>query len=108
MAWIEPGEARVDDDYLALGRLIAAQCPQGFAQAVLEAQLVGKQADLEIGASMADGTEIEPPLDSAGVHDIHVVLDGIREKMAAADGRRWRSCTVTLVAGGGFAMDVKY
>jgi len=98
----------VEDDYLALGRLIAGNCPAGFSEAILEAELEGNRADLQMGCAMPDGTEVEPDVGQQAVRDLHVLLHGIREKMAEEDGRRWRTCTVTLRKGGHFDLDVTY
>ena len=94
--------------YLALGRLIAGQCPPGFKQAMLDAEIDEERTRLSISSTQADGTEVQMPPSEEAARDILESLRGIREAMAEKDGRLWRSCTVTLKQGGGFAMDVEY
>ena len=90
--------------YLQLGRAIAAQCPPGFKEARLEA--APDEGKLVIACTLEDGGEVKPALGEPARHAILAALGEVREAMAAQDGKPWRSCTVTLVAGGGFAMDV--
>lgn len=90
--------------YLALGRAIAGLCPAGFAEAKLRA--TPDEGAFELVSTMADGTQVQLPVDEAGRAAIRVPLDEIRETMAAGEGGRWRSCTVTLIAGGGFRLEV--
>jgi hypothetical protein len=94
--------------YLALGRLIAGQCPPGFKQAVLAMEIVGDETRLEIVSTQADGTEVQMPPSADAAADILESLRGIRREMEGADGRPWRICTVTLIAGGGFQLEVGY
>jgi hypothetical protein len=98
----------MDETYLRLGRLIAGQCTPGFREARLEAEIDGSAADLRIGCTLADGRAVDEALRGAAIEEIHLCLLAIRDKMAEEDGRSWRSCTVTLIAGGGFRMDVAY
>jgi len=94
--------------YLALGRLIAGQCPPGFKKAVLAMEIVGEETRIEIVSTLADGTEVQMPPSAEGAADILESLRGIRNNMEGADGRPWQRCTVTLIAGGGFQLDVGY
>jgi hypothetical protein len=94
--------------YLGLGRLIAGQCPAGFRKAVLGMEIAEEQSLLRIVSTQQDGTEVQMPPDDRAAHDILESLRGIRKAMAEQDGALWRSCTVTLTAGGGFALDVEY
>jgi hypothetical protein len=98
----------MDIAYLALGRLIAGQCPPGFKKAVLAMEIVGDETRLEIVSTQADGTEVQMPPSADAAADILESLRFIRKNMEGADGRPWRRCTVTLIAGGGFQLDVGY
>jgi len=92
--------------YLQLGRAIAGQCPPGFRQARLEA--APDQGETAIACTLADGSEVAPDLPEDAQDAIWDALQQIRDEMEKAEGRRWRRCTVTLVAGGGFGMEVDY
>ena len=91
--------------YLALGRAIASQCPPGFKEARLDA--APDEDRLDLACTLADGSETAPALDAEARAAIKAALSEVREAMAAQDGARWSACTVTLAAGGGFAMDVR-
>jgi hypothetical protein len=91
--------------YLQLGRAIAGTCPPGFKEARLEA--TPDEDRLEIACTLADGSQAAPALDAEARAAIGAALAEVRAAMAEADGKSWRSCTVTLAAGGGFAMDVR-
>jgi hypothetical protein len=93
--------------YLALGRLIAAECPAGFATATLRMEAHEDQSRLWINTTQPDGTEVQLHPSEAGARDILESLRGIRKAMADAGGALWRSCVVTLKAGGHFAMEVE-
>jgi hypothetical protein len=90
--------------YLQLGRAIAGQCPPGFKEARLEA--TPDEDRLELRCTLADG-QTAPALGAEARAAIGAALAEVRAAMAEADGKSWRSCTVTLAAGGGFAMDVR-
>jgi len=94
--------------YLQLGRAIAGQCPPGFREATLSATLDDVDVALALACTSADGSQVRPDLDAAARAAIQAPLEDIREDMARKEGKAWRRCTVTLVAGGGFAMDVDY
>ena len=94
--------------YLALGRLIAAQCPVGFDTASLHMEIEGKDTRLSITAVQPDGTKVQLQPGPAAAEDILESLRGIRNAMARESGATWRSCVVTLKAGGRFAMEVEY
>ena len=94
--------------YLALGRLIAGQCPPGFKKAVLGMEIHEERSRMWIISTQADGTEVQMPPNDDAARDILESLRGIRKAMAEEDGALWRSCVVTLTQGGGFAMDVEY
>ncbi|MDQ8755654.1 hypothetical protein RCO27_05380 [Sphingosinicella sp. LHD-64] len=96
----------MNDKYLRLGRAIAGQCPVGFEQAKLSGRIEEGKAEVNIAAVMADGTEFEPGLDDAARAEIEAALHDVRDAQAAEDGKTWRTCTVTLIKGGGFTMDV--
>ena len=94
--------------YLALGRLIAGQCPAGFDTATLSMETDGNRTELSIASVLPDGTRVEFQPDAEAARDILESLRGIRNADAREDGTLWRSCVVTLKAGGRFAMDVEY
>ena len=94
----------MNDLYLALGRAIAAQCPKGFIEARLEA--VPDQGSYRIVCKPGEGGEVTLGLNEGGSAEIRPPLAEIRARMAAEDGREWRSCTVTLRKGGHFSIDV--
>jgi hypothetical protein len=90
--------------YLELGRAIAGQCPPAFREARLTA--APDEGRVHLACTLADGGEARPALDEVARHAILGPLDAVREAMLAREGKDWRSCTVTLVAGGGFKMEV--
>jgi len=94
--------------YLALGRLIAAQCPAGFASASLHVEMEGKDTRLWIAAEQPDGTKVQLQPGASPAQDMLEGLRFIRNGMAQEDGAVWRSCVVTLKPGGRFAMEVEY
>ena len=94
--------------YLALGRLIAAQCPAGFESASLHVETEGKDTRLWIAAEQPDGTKVQLQPGSGPAQDMLESLRFIRNAMAREDGAVWRNCVVTLKPGGRFAMDVEY
>jgi hypothetical protein len=94
--------------YLALGRLIAAECPVGFASATLRMENDENGTRLWIGAAQPDGTKVQLQPGPGAAQDILESLRGIRNAGAGEDGALWHSCTVTLRAGGHFAMEVEY
>ena len=89
--------------YLGLGRLIAGQCPRGFANAVLAMTMDGERSLLRIQYGMPDGTAAQATIGDDAARDILESLRAIRNRMAAS----WRSCHVTLRAGGHFAIEVE-
>jgi hypothetical protein len=92
-----------EDPYLQLGRAIAGQCPAGFEEARLEAELGEDGAKLQLACTPEGGGETRPAIDQTAHGRIQALLEHIRDK----DERGWRTCTVTLRKGGGFAMDVR-
>jgi hypothetical protein len=94
--------------YLALGRLIAAECPVGFQTASLGMEMHEGNTLLRIVANQPDGTQVQLQPSEDGARNILESLRGIRKAMADEDGALWRNCTVTLGAGGRFAIDVEY
>ena len=97
----------MNDLYLKLGRTIAGLCPPGFAKAVLEARMVEDEPPvLSLTTTGADGAEDFPNIDAAARDSLAEALGAVRDAQAAEDGKAWRTCTVTLTAGGGFDMDV--
>jgi hypothetical protein len=94
--------------YLALGRLIAAECPVGFASATLRMENDENGTRLWIGAAQPDGTKVQLQPGADAARDILESLRGIRNAMAREGGALWKSCVVTLKAGGHFAMEVEY
>lgn len=98
----------MNDLYLALGRTIAGLCPPGFQRAVLDAKMTGDKPALSLVCEDADGAEQFPPIDADARDALLAALTAARDAQAGADGKTWSRCTVTLSAGGGFAMDVGY
>ena len=94
--------------YLALGRLIARQCPAGFETAALTMEIEDTGTRLWIASVQPDGTRVQLQPEDGAAQDMLESLRGIRKAMAEEDGRLWRRCVVTLRAGGHFAMDVDY
>ena len=97
----------MDIAYLALGRLIAAECPPGFATASLGMEPHEDRTRLWIIATQPDGTEVQLQPSDAGARNILESLRGIRKAMTDEGGAPWRSCVVTLKAGGHFALEVE-
>ena len=94
---------------MRLGRTIAGQCPTGFAEAKLVAAFDREVPALNIVATMPDGTEYQPGIDGSVRAELDSALAAVRASMAEEDDERpWRGCTVTLIAGGGFSLDVDY
>ena len=92
--------------YLQLGRAIAGQCPPGFQQARLEAE--PDRGQVAVACTLADGSETAPNLSEDAQDSVWAALQAIRDEMEKTDGTRWWRCTVTLVAGGGFEMEVEH
>lgn len=97
----------MDVAYLALGRLIAGECPAGFATARLRMETEGDQSRLWLDSAQPDGTEVQLQPSDEGARNILESLRGIRKAMAKEGGAPWRSCVVTLKAGGHFAIEVE-
>jgi len=93
---------------LALGRLIAGQCPPGFDKAVLAVDLHEGRSLLRIVATQADGWEVQVPLSEEPVQNMLETLRAVQKEMAGEDPRAWKGCTVTLRKGGHFDLDVTY
>jgi hypothetical protein len=94
--------------YLALGRLIAGQCPAGFRTATLDMEIHESGTRLWLISTQQDGTEVRmPPADDAA-RDILESLRAIRKAMPNDEGALWRGCVVTLSQGGGFAIEPTY
>jgi hypothetical protein len=96
----------MNPSYLGLGRAIAGLCPSGFREARLDAAYEGEVARIGIVATLPDGTRFEPALRGAAEATLRTALGDVRKQMARESGAAWRTCTVTLVHGGGFAIDV--
>jgi hypothetical protein len=98
----------MNDKYLHLGRLIAAQCPPGFSEAKLEGDLDGDRAELGLSWITQNETRQEVSL-QVPMPEIRLALEDIREAMAReAGGKNWRTFVVTLRQGGHFQLDVGY
>jgi len=93
---------------LALGRLIAAQCPPRFDKAVLAVDQHEGRFLLRIVATQVDGWEGQVPLSEEPVQNMLRVLREIEKAMAEQDPRPWQGATVTLKKGGHFDLDVTY
>ena len=97
----------MNDLYLTLGRTISGLSPPGFAKAALSARMVeGEPPVMSLACTGVDGSEDFPPIDEAARDTLATALTAVRDAQAAEDGKAWRTCTVTLSAGGGFDMDV--
>jgi hypothetical protein len=94
--------------YLALGRLIAGECPAGFGTASLHVETCENVGGLRISAEQPDGTKVQLQPRPEMAEAILESLRGIRDAMPREGGAVWRSCIVILKAGGGFAMEVQY
>ena len=101
------GQDNMEIAYLALGRLIAAQCPVGFATASLHMETLENDTGLWITAAQPDGTKVQLQPGAGAAQDILESLRGIRNAMAREGAAAWQSCVVTLKAGGHFAMEVE-
>ena len=86
------------------GRAIAGTCPPGFKEARLDAE--PEEDRFDVSCTMADGGQATQALEPDARQGIGAALAEVRQAMAERDGKGWRSCTVTLIAGGGFRMDV--
>lgn len=104
----DPETQKLEIAYLALGRLIAGQCPAGFETASLRMEAHGERSQLSIAAETPDGTKVQLQPGADASRDILECLRGIRNAGAGEDGALWRSCVVTLKKGGHFAMEVEY
>jgi hypothetical protein len=102
------GTETLEVAYLALGRLIAGQCPPGFQTARLELEIEGAESRLILSSIQPNGAEVAMPPSEEAARDILESLRGIRKAMAKEDDRPWRGCVVTLIAGGGFQLDIGY
>lgn len=99
---------KLDIACLALGRLIAAQCPPGFEKAVLSLDLHEGRSLLRIVASGSEGTDVQMPLSEEPAQNILETLREIQKEMAEEDPRPWKGALVTLRKGGHFDLDVTY
>ena len=99
---------QMDVACLALGRLIAAQCPPGFEKAVLSLDLHEGRSLVRIMAAGSEGTEIQMPLSDEPAKNILETLRVIQKEMAQEDPRPWKGALVTLRKGGHFDLDVSY
>ena len=97
----------MESAYLALGRLIAAECPVGFETASLRMETREDGAELSIAAAQPDGTKVQIQPGPAAAQNILESLRAIRDAMAREGGATWQNCVVTLRAGGHFAMEVE-
>ena len=102
------GPTPESDRYLTLGRAIARQCPPGFREARLEAELDPGSSTMRLACTAQDGSETGVNIDPTARTDIHQLLEDIRGRMAEeSGGQGWRRCVVTLREGGRFRMDVE-
>ena len=99
---------KMDAACLALGRLIAAQCPPGFEKAVLDVDQDEGRLSFKIVATQADGWEIQVPLGEEIEQNMQHRLRALQEEMAKEDPRSWKNCVVTLKKGGHFDLGVTY
>ena len=59
-----------------------------------------------LACTLADGSEAAPDLSEDAQDAIWAALQAIRDETEKEEGKSWRRCTVTLIAGGGFEMEV--
>ena len=108
MIMLNLGPSAGNDDYLTLGRTIAAQCPIGFAEARLDAEMSEGGADLQLHCTPDDGEGAPVELDAVAKLRLVQLLGHIRDKMSGEGDALWRKCTIVLRKGGRFQMDVAY
>ena len=95
-----------NDDYLTLGRTIAAQCPPGFEEARLDAELAEDGGELRIFCTPEGEDEREIEIDPVAQVRLVQLLRQIQGKMTSEEDAPWRKAVVTLRKGGHFRMDV--
>ncbi len=101
------GDTPNSDRYLTLGRVIARQCPTGFEEAKLEADLEAETVVKSLEWTAPDGATGEVGVGPAALAEIGDLLREIRTVMASQEGgQSFRRATVTLRSGGRFQMDV--
>ena len=101
------GDTPNSDRYLTLGRAIARQCPTGFEEARLEADLDSDPPVRSLAWTAADGTTGEVAVAAGTQSEIADLLRDIRTAMESQEGgQTFRRATVTLRSGGRFQMDV--
>ena len=99
------GELPGDNPYLQLGRTIAGQCPGGFEEAKLDAELGEGSAAMRLVCTPGGGSGTPRDIDPVASDQIRTLLETIRD--GGTEGERsWRRCTVTLRKGGGFSLDI--
>jgi hypothetical protein len=99
---------KLDIACLALGRLIAQQCPPGFEKAVLSLDLHEGRSLVRIMAAGSEGVEVQMPLSEEPAQNILETLRTVQKEMAEEDPRPWKGALVTLRKGGHFDLDVTY
>ena len=101
------GDTPNSDRYLTLGRAIARQCPTGFEEAKLEAELDSDPPVRSLNWTAPDGTTGEIGVGPAAQAEIGGLLRESRTVMASEEGgQSFRRATVTLRSGGRFQIDV--
>jgi hypothetical protein len=102
------GDTPNSDRYLTLGRAIARQCPTGFEEAKLVADLDADPTVRSLNWTAPDGTTGEIGVGPAAETEIGGLLREIRTAMASEEGgQSFRRATVTLRSGGRFRIDVE-
>jgi hypothetical protein len=102
------GDTPNSDRYLTLGRAIARQCPTGFEEAKLVADLDAETTVRSLDWTAPDGTTGEIGVGPAAETEIGGLLREIRTAMASEEGgQSFRRATVTLRSGGRFRIDVE-
>ena len=96
------------DQFQELGELVSDQCPSGYTQAVLEARLADRFADLRITYSLNNGEQAGADFDGIAMHNLHQCLKAIRTNMADSSGQKWDRCVFVIFADGRFKIDVSY
>ena len=97
------------DHYADLARLALAQCPPGFDEARVAAEVDDGYSEIDLrcrrGAEEVHVTNF-PAEDSFGMH---LSLEAIREAMASqSGGRKWSRCVFRVFRDGNFKFEVEY
>jgi hypothetical protein len=96
------------DTMQILAEQIMAACPDGYNQALLQAELDSGYAQLDLRFTNPDGEEFQSDFSDGLGFDLHDTLDSIREEMGRSTGHRWSKCTFAILQDKRFKFDVEY